>query len=37
MATLIDPFGHIWLVATRVETLTQHEIEARRQAFFSRS
>jgi PhnB protein len=31
---VIDPFGHVWLIATRVENLTPEEIEARsREAF----
>jgi uncharacterized glyoxalase superfamily protein PhnB len=31
----IDPFGHNWSVATRVEDLTPEEVEARQDAFFA--
>lgn len=37
MAQLRDPFGHHWLVATRVEDLTPEEIKVRQEAFFSRT
>jgi hypothetical protein len=33
-----DPFGHVWLIATRVEDLAAEEIEAQsRQIFASMS
>jgi len=35
LARLIDPFGHHWLVASRVEELTPEEIEARGRALFA--
>jgi PhnB protein len=35
LARLIDPFGHYWEIASRVEDLTPAEIEARAQAAFS--
>jgi PhnB protein len=35
LARLIDPFGHHWEIASRVEDLTPAEIEARAQAAFS--
>jgi len=35
LARLIDPFGHHWEIASRVEDLTPAEIEARGQAAFS--
>jgi PhnB protein len=35
LARLIDPFGHHWEIASRVEDLTAAEIEARAQAAFS--
>ncbi|PWU03049.1 MAG: glyoxalase [Candidatus Melainabacteria bacterium] len=31
----VDPFGHNWGVATRVEDLTPEEIKARQDAFFA--
>lgn len=30
---LEDPFGHLWIVATRLETLSQEEMQARFDAF----
>jgi PhnB protein len=36
LGRLTDPFGHHWLVASRVEDLTPAEIEERAQALFSR-
>jgi PhnB protein len=35
LARLMDPFGHQWLVASRVEELTPAEIEARGKARFA--
>jgi PhnB protein len=35
LARLIDPFGHHWLVATRVEDVSAAEIGARGKALFS--
>jgi len=35
LSQLRDPFGHHWLVASRVEDLTAEEIEDRRRALFS--
>jgi PhnB protein len=35
LARLTDPFGHHWLVASRVEDLSPAEIEARGKAIFS--
>ena len=35
LARLVDPFGHHWLVASRVEELTSAEIEARGEAAFA--
>ncbi|HEY4302962.1 MAG TPA: VOC family protein [Gemmatimonadaceae bacterium] len=35
VAKLVDPFGHEWMIATRVETLTPEEMAARFRAFFS--
>jgi PhnB protein len=35
LARLTDPFGHHWLIASRVEDLTPEEIEARGRAFFA--
>jgi PhnB protein len=32
-ATVSDPFGHIWTLATRLESLSAEEIEARRNAW----
>ena len=32
MATIVDPFGHVWTVASRVENLTEEEIEERASA-----
>ncbi|PHS19439.1 MAG: glyoxalase [Blastopirellula sp.] len=29
-ATIADPFGHLWTIATRLENLTANEIEERR-------
>jgi PhnB protein len=37
LAQLRDPFGHHWLVASRVEDLSPAEIEERRSALFSRA
>jgi PhnB protein len=37
LAQLRDPFGHHWLVASRVEQLTPAEIEERRQAMFAKT
>jgi PhnB protein len=37
MGQLIDPFGHFWSVATRVEDLTPDEIEARQRELFARA
>lgn len=31
----VDPYGHLWSVATRVENLTPDEIERRGHAFFA--
>ena len=31
--TLVDPFGHVWTVATHKEDLTQEEVNARMAAF----
>jgi PhnB protein len=36
-SVLLDPFGHVWLVATRVEDLSPEEIEERGKALFSAS
>jgi PhnB protein len=35
LARLTDPFGHHWLVASRIEDLSPAEIEARGKAVFS--
>ena len=35
LARLTDPFGHHWLIASRVEELTPEEIEARGKALFA--
>ena len=35
MATVIDPYGHVWNIATRVADLTSEEIEARGREFMS--
>jgi PhnB protein len=35
LARLKDPFGHHWLVASRVENLSPDEIEARSRALFA--
>lgn len=32
--TLTDPWGHVWSIATRIEDLSQEEIDRRFQAFF---
>jgi PhnB protein len=37
LSQLRDPFGHHWLVASRVEDLTPEQIEERRQAAFART
>ena len=29
---LRDPFGHVWIVGTQIESLTPEQIEARMQA-----
>jgi PhnB protein len=34
-ALVTDPFGHVWLVATRVEDLTPEEIGARGREVFA--
>jgi PhnB protein len=31
--TLVDPFGHTWIVATHIEDLTPEEINERMAAF----
>jgi PhnB protein len=36
LSGVMDPFGHFWLIASRVEDLTPEEIEARERAFFAR-
>ncbi len=33
--TLLDPFGHLWTIATRKETLTMEQINARAAALMS--
>jgi PhnB protein len=35
LARVTDPFGHHWLIATRVEDLTPEEIEARGRQLFT--
>ncbi len=37
LGRLTDPFGHHWLIASRVEDLTPEEIEARGKALFAGS
>ena len=34
-ATLTDPFGHVWSIATHKEDLTSEEIGQRAQEFFA--
>jgi uncharacterized glyoxalase superfamily protein PhnB/predicted kinase len=36
MARVRDPFGHIWLVRQRLETLSTQQIQAQRDALFAR-
>lgn len=36
MGTLRDPYGHIWFVATNVESLTQEEVRKRAEKIFSK-
>jgi PhnB protein len=35
LGRITDPFGHVWLIATRVEDLTPEEIEARSREVFA--
>jgi PhnB protein len=35
LGRVIDPFGHVWLVASRVEDLTPEEVEARGRELFA--
>jgi PhnB protein len=35
LGRVTDPFGHVWLIATRVEDLTPKEIEARGREVFA--
>jgi PhnB protein len=34
--TLVDPFGHVWTIATHIEDLTHEEINARMQAWMKK-
>jgi PhnB protein len=35
LGQVTDPFGHVWLIATRVEDLTPEEVEARSREVFA--
>ena len=35
MGTIVDPFGHVWHVATHVEDLSEEEIQRRGEAFMA--
>jgi PhnB protein len=37
MATLVDPFGHTWSIATHIEDVSPEEIERRLAAMFSQT
>jgi PhnB protein len=36
LGRVTDPFGHVWLIASRIEDLTPEEIEARGREFFAK-
>jgi PhnB protein len=35
LGVISDPYGHVWLVATRVETLSPEEVDARAKELFA--
>jgi PhnB protein len=37
LGRVLDPFGHVWLIASRVEELTPEEIEARGREMFAKA
>lgn len=37
LGRVLDPFGHVWLIASRVEDLTPEEIEARGRELFAKA
>jgi PhnB protein len=36
LGRVLDPFGHVWLIASRVEDLTPAEIVTRGREFFAK-
>jgi PhnB protein len=37
LGRVLDPFGHVWLIASRVEDLTPEEIQARGRELFAKA
>jgi PhnB protein len=37
LGRVLDPFGHVWLIASRVEDLTAEEIQARGRELFAKA